>query len=571
MSAKRIKMALAVFFSIITVLTLTGCKESDNRSTVGDFIGVGRHYFDEEKPVEETEYYYLYGTVKRASDRNPVDGIAINAYKNGVFSGSWQTAADGRFFFSLPVGFYELRAALNTSEYRTSSYHIKVFDNGTTAPENIIIDIEKAAQEQKLYDIKGQIRSKNQKELKLSNLLVELEKNGEIIRITQTDNDGMFDISSLKPGDYSLIAGSNEESFYEKSISLRIGLDGTIQPPVNLVFLEPVVSEELFSISGSVLINGTNQSAQNILVEIWKDSISGTPINDTLTTGEGNFYFDNLAKGIYFTRIAANNSKYRTRDDYIIRILENGETSPSQPQIIITPDASQIDTIEVTGHLWDAFTGSPIEYATVNLENHGNSLTNSSGRFSFNYVPEGKYSISFSKTGYTQMTNSLTVVESASGLVTLPGDLNYYLILNQQTNKGSIAGKVFDDNGDPLTNKIVRLYRKRLITQTSIDPVDGEISETDWMYDTTHLVTTRTNDSAGFEGTFSFPNITPTDSETRYMVYVGEVTTEAQFDNVTSALGFVWPVLQDNANTRQTWEHIEVSADTNTHLTNYAP
>ncbi len=170
------------------------------------------------------------------------------------------------------------------------------------------------------------------------------------------------------------------------------------------------------------------------------------------------------------------------------------------------------------------------------------------------------------------------IADPVSGnLSTLPGTLDYYMIYNQQTNKGSIAGRaVNSDDGIPLTDKIVRVYRMAEITQkknvVSATGVQMEISETRWNINNELLVSTRTGQGSGDyddAGTFKITNLDPG----HYLVYIGQNNSKPVFSTVSYLYPgeIFWNEENQILNTDRihSWSKVEVIAGITTYLSTY--
>src|SRR4051812_15868336 len=77
-------------------------------------------------------------------------------------------------------------------------------------------------------------------------------------------------------------------------------------------------------------------------------------------------------------------------------------------------------SINLKGAVQDKESGKPVPKATLVLRstadttNSRSTLTDSSGKFSFDEVPKGKYQLRISSVGYEALQKSLTVVNSAN-------------------------------------------------------------------------------------------------------------------------------------------------------------
>ncbi len=126
--------------------------------------------------------------------------------------------------------------------------------------------------------------------------------------------------------------------------------------------------------------------------------------------------------------------------------------------------AAVAGTGRITGRVLTADTGRPVRGARVTLSaaqlpGGRNMVTDASGLFDFTALPESRYNLSVSKTGFVTLAYGQrrplqpgTPLQLASGQ-RLEG-------IELRLPRGSaIAGHVFDENGDPLPNTMVRVMR----------------------------------------------------------------------------------------------------------------
>ncbi len=103
-------------------------------------------------------------------------------------------------------------------------------------------------------------------------------------------------------------------------------------------------------------------------------------------------------------------------------VIWPGQAQNTTSAVVPSPAA----TGKITGQLLDSLTGKPIEYATVALLPKGlvkaqdGTLTNAQGQFSFNNVPYGQYTLSFSFIGYDTKQSNLVEVSAQNPVVTAP-------------------------------------------------------------------------------------------------------------------------------------------------------
>lgn len=79
----------------------------------------------------------------------------------------------------------------------------------------------------------------------------------------------------------------------------------------------------------------------------------------------------------------------------------------------VSPSLAQTSTARVVGQVVDASSGAPVEGAVVELQERSSSaLTDSSGRFVFDGVPEGAYSLRVDRLGYRVAIQPIAVADA---------------------------------------------------------------------------------------------------------------------------------------------------------------
>lgn len=540
--------------------------------------------FIEPKEIASASYQ-IAGLVKSGKSGLPLSNIQVLLTREDTtLTETTTTTSEGKFFFfDRTPGFYELKIVQSALYYATTSY-IRILPDGTISPamvEMVLDEIVDPDESKRTYTVLGTVKDRSKPEEVVPFTLVELVQGTTLLAVQQSSATGGFMFEGLRPGQYRLTFARGSDQFqFRDDVVFEILTNGVIAPPVTLVFLEPKEIDVKYSVSGLVVLGTTNEPLTGIKVELWKDAIAGTALKSTFTTGEGRFSFSNLDVGLYFTRVGSGQTVYRVRDDYIIQVSDDGTISPEESLIKLSKDLSEVQAyLDLKGYIRDAFTGAPLEYVTINLKGYGNVLTDRLGYYFFKDIPAGVYDMELSKPGFSPLTVSIQVVldETTDTLSTLPGTLDYYMIYNQETNKGSIAGRVVNpDDGTPLSDKIVRVYKMAYATQekTLVDINNNQytITETDWDIIDELLVSTRTGSGLtdyDDTGTFKITHLEPGS----YLVYIGENNSKPVFKDVSYLYpGEIYWTIEDksmNANRIHSWSRVSVTANTTTYLTTY--
>lgn len=170
-------------------------------------------------------------------------------------------------------------------------------------------------------------------------------------------------------------------------------------------------------------------------------------INDTTTTTDNNgtYIFQDLSMGTY--TLAISMTGYQTYQVSITLIegsnIKNATLTPE-----ITPTATVSGTVTLNN--------TAVDGVTVQLTGTGEDTTDVEGVYGFINVAYGTYTITATKTGYSDYSgqvevNAATVTHNIA--VAVSQDLPV-----PEEGKGHISGYVYDENGDPLKNVECTLY-----------------------------------------------------------------------------------------------------------------
>lgn len=141
----------------------------------------------------------------------------------------------------------------------------------------------------------------------------------------------------------------------------------------------------------------------------------------------------------------------------------------------------------VTGRVVAAGSGSPVRAAQVTLlaglasmtsGAHQEATTDDDGRFVFRGVPAGEYTLTAAKTGYvTWRFGQRRAFEKPAPLVVSGGGpvaADIYI-----PRAGAIAGRVYDERAEPISNARITVYRARMIQGTRRLEAVGGSDQTD--------------------------------------------------------------------------------------------
>jgi protocatechuate 3,4-dioxygenase beta subunit len=129
-----------------------------------------------------------------------------------------------------------------------------------------------------------------------------------------------------------------------------------------------------------------------------------------------------------------------------------------------TPVETSATPTKVAGTVVSSLTGAPLAQTRVSIadtRNRANMLwmvTNDSGRFEFDRIPPGKYSLVGAKRGF--LNGAYEQHEQFSTAIVTGTELDTTQLVLRLTPMASIEGRVIDEAGDPVRQGQVTLYRE---------------------------------------------------------------------------------------------------------------
>ena len=182
-----------------------------------------------------------------------------------------------------------------------------------------------------------------------------------------------------------------QEGTNKSPVSSFLGIDVN-QATVDLTSLGDDVAKH--TITGTVVSQNTGEKLANITVSLmYENQLAAT----TKTTSDGQFYFTKVPAGLFDLAFASPDNTYGTAT-YILRVLEDGTTSPAVPEIkmvALNPGQIQVST-EIKGEVINS-TGGKLANINIALKLSGDTistaLTTSLGQFSFTNLGPGSYTL----------------------------------------------------------------------------------------------------------------------------------------------------------------------------------
>ncbi|GAB4280006.1 MAG: hypothetical protein Kow0029_24310 [Candidatus Rifleibacteriota bacterium] len=449
------------------------------------------------------------GTVYDSITKEKLDNIVINLLKNGQIFKTTITQNGGSFEFDqLGTGSYTLEAEKDSKLYEFQSSSFSVTDDGSVLPP--IVNFSLTAKTVENFSLKGRlITSDNQP---VGNVKIELKKdlqNNPTILTTYSNSEGYYFFSGLDSGLYFISATDFSTDAYkdfDNPIATQILPDGTSSPTIPTIILsvaKPIRND--FKISGFIKDSLSKAGLTGIKVTLRKNSISSSILDTTYTTSEGSFIFDGLASGLYYVEAADGSTKYESNYG-VIRIQEAGTYSPETLEILLS-EKFPFYTDNVKGVVYDAFTGSPVEFAKGLIGNDIKFVTDSNGAFKYSEATSGVYKLNIEKEGFDSVEITFKVNEDGT---TQPSSLSIPVVYKDLEGYGSIAGrlvKVSDASG--IENAYVWLYAWNEVTKLLADKTSETGYEITNLVKTTKSLAYNATDYVDRSGTFKFTLIAP--------------------------------------------------------------
>ncbi len=309
------------------------------------------------------------------------------------------------------------------------------------------------------FSISGYVKNND---VPVVNLPVELfVGDKQVANPVQTAGNGQFIFSNLAAALYTLRIGHGSATFTEMLYPVYITSDGS-QSPSDLVVPIELQNPTVIPASGTIEAYVIDASTNNpiLLATASLSMYSGgvwVPQNkSTLTDGSGYFYFSGVLPGLYTLNV--NKTGYASMA-YPVNIQSTGAMSPSKPKIPLT-FISAVPTITGTlsGYAKD-LSGNVIPEITITVKNSKTGIqvtgspriTTTQGKFTFDGLPVGEYTITASGAGYTSVTRTSYIRTDGTS-----DPESTDLILAPITRiTGSLVGYVKLENDTPLPEIII--------------------------------------------------------------------------------------------------------------------
>jgi len=279
--------------------------------------------------------------------------------------------------------------------------------------------------------IAGTIRDANTQKMIGGAKVILKEKDISVI----TGDDGSYKFENLEPGSYTIIVEAPGYAKQSAIVNLESG-----KPAIKDFELLPA---KMLAITGVVYDKETMTpvGGAKVVIKETGDSV--------ITDDDGSYRFLNLPPGTYTLIFTAPGYQKFTAAVVL-------ESSPVAKDAYLTKAEQKVQEVEkpkigaITGVVQDAKTKAPLSGVQIILkEKNITYTTDRTGAFRFDSLPEGTYTLSFSKEGYVTRTEIINVKAGS------PTVFNVSLAPVEKK-VGTLLGKVIDkETGNPVAGAVV--------------------------------------------------------------------------------------------------------------------
>ena len=382
-----------------------------------------------------------------------------------------------------------------------------------------------------------------------------------------TKLDGSFTFSGFNNGTYTI--NVKDSAFYSIESRTNDGLievkNGIAYPQKNFIYLkyDSNIATDTFNADVYGNVKHSDGSAINATASLYlvnEQTKKDIPKNEKkVLSTDGYFYFNVEEPGNYFILIRDELAKENpNRIDFVV--LKTKEVKPNLPinhTVLVKPNE---DSVTIAISIDSAYTGAPLELATVKINGENQGTTDKDGKLTIASFPLGIANFEISKEGFETLTTTKSYEEN--GIATL----SLTMIEDTKDGYGSITGRYVNIKDDYSEDCFVRLYR--LIERTQTSSV-GNKSETWYDVDKSYILTTKTKsgNGTGKDGSFKLTHIEPGN----YQIYIsktGVIPVTEQRSQVYD--DFQWTQLKEIAtDTLILTQPLKVVSDQTTYWTNY--
>ena len=385
----------------------------------------------------------VYGKVTDYHTEKPIESALVTLRNNDNYY-STETDCDGEYNINCDSGDYTLKVE---------------HDDYPTYSDNITVETG----ESKEYDVKlakcwvyGTVKDSVSQD-PIENATIQL-KNENLEYETQSDTEGYYEIG-CQPGSYDIIVKKSGYQKYQDTIEIDAG-----ERQKHNVEMDR--SSETSVVEGYVTDSESGEAIEDVnvcLVDEYE--------NRTTQTDEDGYYRFQCYPGDY--QISAHHDEYYSYEEDITV----GQHEVKRHDIELQPKPKR--TAKVYGTITDERTGEPVEDVWVDLEHKTKNeqyrvYSDVHGDYEIECYG-GDYEISFAKSGYNRVRDSISIDTNEN--------LQYDLVMDDTNPTSRIYGTVVDEHsGEPIENPHLMIKSDGSYYNISGDKAgnyDAEIQEGD--------------------------------------------------------------------------------------------
>lgn len=376
------------------------------------------------------------GIVTNSLTSTPISNATVEVLSGSTVLGLMTTAADGTYTLSglapAASGVYTFRASAPNFQTATSTAAITA--NTTTTISFVLVP--------QPGSISGTITNA-QNGSGIASTNIQVLQGSTVISSTLANANGVYTVSGLAPGSYTVSASAS--NFQSNAQSSSVSANATTT--VNLA-LQPSPG----SLSGLITDSATASPLVGATVAVWNQSAL---VASTLTLDDGTYSITELAPGTYTIVI----SKSIYQNTSVSATLFANQTTTLNQSLQALPGV-------ISGTVMSG--ASPLAGATITLAQGSNILatltTDNSGSYISSGLAPGSYIVTASAPTYQMATNGAIVTANTTTTV------NFNLILDP----GMISGSVKDATTQlPLQNALVTVLNGNVTLASTFTASDG--------------------------------------------------------------------------------------------------
>jgi len=395
-------------------------------------------------PLVQISYAKISGAITdSATPATLIQGAIVSLRNGNATIKTDTTKADGLYSFdSVATGAYTVRAS--AAHYVTKTVNDSVKSSAPITSNIALAGIIYAT-------ITGTVTDSATPATLIQGAIVSLRNGNATIKIDTTKADGLYSFDSVAAGGYTVQASAAH--YVTKTVTDSVKTTATVTSNIALagIIYSTISGTVTDSATPATLIQGAIVSLRN----------GNATVKIDTTKADGKYSFDSVAVGAYTVRASATHYITKTVTDSV---------RTSAP-VTSTIALAGIIYSAVSGTIADSVTPATlIQGAIVSLRN-GNATvkidtTKADGKYSFDSVATGAYTVAATAAGYVAKTESASVPSAT------PVTVDFALVKQQY---GSLSGVVKDSaSGSALKGAVVSLRNGYSTIKIDTTGTDGK-------------------------------------------------------------------------------------------------